>query len=80
MIRRSPLAATLSVNAQAQCNCGCVTFQVGMAAPTGPEGSNFIRILECTDCGRQLLTIHAPDGLAPGIRKDAIKLDMENQT
>lgn len=77
MIRTSALSSMLSVNAQAVCDCGAITFQIGIAAPADrdPTGANFIRILQCTDCGKQLPTIHhQPDGLAPALRKAAVWL------
>lgn len=64
-IKPSPLSAALGVNALTVCDCGNVEFKVGLAYnPT--NGNNFIRILECVACGRQMPATHYSDGnLAP---------------
>lgn len=65
-IRLSPLSAALGVNGLVICDCGSPHFRVGLAV--GPTGNNFIRILECLDCGHQMPATHQSDaGLAPSI-------------
>lgn len=66
-IKSSPLSAALGVNGLTICDCGCTHFRVGIAY--NPDtGNNFIRILECADCGKQMTATHQSDaGLAPSV-------------
>ena len=64
-IKTSPLTLALGVNGLVVCDCGYDSFRVGIAY--NPEtGNNFIRVLECSDCGKQMPATHQADsGLAP---------------
>jgi hypothetical protein len=66
-IRETPLSAALGVNSLVICDCGYDSFRIGLAYnPT--NGNNFIRILECTDCGKQMPATHQSDAaLAPSL-------------
>jgi hypothetical protein len=66
-IKTTPLSAVLGVNALTVCDCGATAFKVGIAY--NPDtGNNFIRILECVDCGYQMLATHQSDAsLAPSV-------------
>lgn len=72
MERRSPvkpsaLASALGVNAIVTCDCGEPFFKVGLAVNLD-NGNNFIRLLECAACGRQMPATHQSDAqLAPRI-------------
>lgn len=68
-VKTTPLSAALGVNGITICDCGSTHFKVGIAY--NPEnGNNFIRILECTACGKQMAATHNSDaGLAPILGK-----------
>jgi hypothetical protein len=67
-IKSSPLTAALRVNAIVICDCGKASFKVGISYNPNNE-NNFIRVLECTDCGHQMPATHYADsGLAPALR------------
>lgn len=67
MIDPSGLKAVLGVNAQARCDCGNVSFEIGIAVNPS-NGNNFIRLLQCTKCGGQLPATHQSDAqLAPAL-------------
>lgn len=64
MITRSLLTGVLGVNGQVVCDCGKFSFEVGLGInPT--NGNNFIRLLQCTACGKQMAATHESEGLAP---------------
>ena len=66
-ITRSPLSAALGVNGMIRCDCGCTAFEIGLAINL-VNGNNFIRILECCSCGKQMPATHQSDAqLAPSI-------------
>lgn len=66
MIASSALKSALGVNAQARCDCSGVTFEVGIAV--ADNGNNFVRILECTACRKQMPMVHRSDAqLAPSL-------------
>lgn len=56
-IAPSALTAAARINGQFRCDCGCLTFMVGIAASEHND-NNFIRVMECTGCGRQHLIVH----------------------
>lgn len=61
-----PLATANRVNAQAVCDCGGTEFLVGIAVTA--RGNNFVRLIECTACRRQLQVVHHSNAeLAPSI-------------
>ncbi len=68
-IAPSALSAALGVNALTVCDCGGIHFKVGIAY-NPQNGNNFIRLLECIACDRQMSVIHQADsGLAPTLGK-----------
>lgn len=70
--RTTQLSRLLGVNAQVQCDCGHQQFEIGVAAqPNG--GNNFIRVLECTACKKQMPVVHRSDtDLTPTIAARAL--------
>lgn len=70
-VNPSQLAAVLGVNAIVTCDCGEPFFKVGLAVNL-ENGNNFIRLLECSSCGRQMPATHKADsGLAPRVGMSA---------
>jgi hypothetical protein len=66
-IKASPLTLALRVNGLVICDCGHDRFRIGITYDTETE-NNFIRVLECADCGSQMPVIHRADsGLAPSV-------------
>lgn len=55
-IAASPLSAANRICGQMRCDCGGMDFMVGLSGTE--EGSNFIRILECSTCGMQHQVVH----------------------
>ena len=47
-----PLTEHPDVNALAFCDCSNHTFRVGIEAR--PNGENYIRVLECCECDKQM--------------------------
>ncbi len=67
MIRETPLAAASGVNAQVICNCRCTTFEIGLAFDPETK-NNFIRVIQCAGCGKQLPATHkSEDGSLPAL-------------
>lgn len=66
-ITSSPLSTALGVNGVVMCDCGSGTFKIGIAYnPT--TGNNFLRVLECIDCGHQMPATHrSDDGTSPAL-------------
>jgi hypothetical protein len=63
----SPLTLALGVNALTVCDCGASHFKVGIAF-NPVTSNNFIRVLECLACDRQMAVVHMADsGLAPSV-------------
>lgn len=66
-IKTTPLSIALRVDALVRCDCGCTHFRVG-AAYVEETGNNFLRLLECVECGHQMPTVHrADDSLEPSL-------------
>jgi len=66
-MKRNELTAALGVNATAKCDCGGASFEIGVAL--SPNGNNFVRVIECTSCGLQMVVSHqANDGLVPTLK------------
>jgi len=67
MLQKTQLATVLGVNGQVRCDCGHLEFEVGVAV--NPEnGNNFIRVLQCARCAKQMAMVHQSDAqLAPSI-------------
>lgn len=66
-MQQTTLMAALGVNGQVKCDCGNVTFFVGIAINL-ENGNNFIRVLECTKCQKQMPMVHQSDAqLAPSL-------------
>lgn len=64
-ITPSPMQAVLRVNGLVQCDCGHTAFKIGLAVMAS---NNFIRLLECCLCGKQMPATHRSDAqLAPTI-------------
>ncbi len=67
LITPTALTAALGVNGQVRCDCGGIEFLVGVAVNM-ENGNNFIRVLECTVCAKQMPMVHQSDAqLAPSI-------------
>ena len=68
-IKATPLSTALGVNGLVICDCGYDGFRIGLAYNPF-NGNNFIRILECNDCGKQMVATHSSDAaLAPSVGK-----------
>lgn len=68
-IKATPLSVALGVNALVVCDCGYDSFRLGLAF-NEHTGSNFIRVLECVECGKQMPATHKSDAaLAPCLGK-----------
>lgn len=66
-MQQTALMAALGVNGQVKCDCGNVTFFVGIAV-NPDNGNNFIRVLECQKCAHQMPMVHQSDAqLAPSL-------------
>lgn len=66
-MQQTVLMAALGVNGLVKCDCGNINFLVGIAV-NHDTGNNFVRVLECTECARQMPMIHKSDAqLAPSI-------------
>ncbi len=64
MITATPLANALEVSGQVRCDCGGLAFEVGISLPGG--GNNFIRVLECAVCRKQMpVPVIHQSGVAP---------------
>jgi hypothetical protein len=67
LVKPTQLAQALRVNGQVMCDCGCSSFRVGLAYEP-VTGNNFIRLLECIVCGKQMPMVHKSDAqLAPSL-------------
>lgn len=66
-VKSAPLSIALGVNSIVICDCGCTHFKVGIAY-SPDTGNNFIRVLECTHCMKQMPVTHRSDvSLAPAL-------------
>lgn len=57
MITITPLTAAMAVNAQVVCDCGNITFEIGIAV-NRENGNNFIRVMQCCACRKQMPATH----------------------
>lgn len=66
-VKSTALSNALGVNGIIICDCGKDHFKIGLAY-NPKTGNNFIRILECVECGHQMPATHRSDAsLAPTV-------------